>query len=157
MPSAMRNSDKQYDTVTANIFSASLQIHRDLGPGLLESVYEAILERELLDRGFHVQRQQRVNITYRGHQYTEAFRADLVVENWVVVEVKSIARISAADTKQLLSYLKLLGLPVGLLVNFGCATLREGLKRMVHTPRPQEQRLSASAAQEGVTRAVHAP
>ena len=155
MPIAMRNSDKQYNTVTANIVSASLQIHRDLGPGLLESVYAAILERELLDRGFHVQRQRRVGITYRGQEYTEAFRVDLIVENWVVVEVKSIERISAADTKQLLSYLKLLGLPVGLLINFGCATLREGLKRMVNTPRPQAQSLSASAAQERVTRAAH--
>ena len=148
MPIESQKLTKQHDSITANIVNASLQIHRDLGPGLLESVYEAILERELIARGFHVQRQRRVDITYRGYLYKKAFRADLIVENSVVVELKSTARTVEADTKQLLTYLKLLGLPVGLLVNFGGATLREGLKRMVNTPRPQAQNVPMIAADD---------
>ncbi len=147
----------QHDTVTANIVSASLQIHRDLGPGLLESVYEAILARELTERGFEVERQRLVDFTYRGQLYREGFRVDLIVDQWVVVELKSIEKVSPAHTKQLLTYLKLLGLPVGLLVNFGCATLREGLKRVVNTPRPQSQRLPVIAARDDVERAARAP
>ena len=134
------HAQMQNDTVTSNIVDAALQIHRDLGPGLLESVYESILAPELAVRGFKVERQRLADFTYKGHLYREGFRVDLIVDDWVVVELKSIEKIAPAHTKQLLTYLKLLGLPVGLLVNFGGATLREGLKRVVTTPRPQAAR-----------------
>ena len=121
------------DDITSHIIDAALQIHRDLGPGLLESVYEAILERELSVRGLETERQRLVDFTYRGYLYRQGFRVDIIVEKQVVVELKSIEKINPIHTKQLLTYLKLLGLPVGLLVNFGGATLHEGLKRVVNT------------------------
>ena len=121
------------DDITSHVIEAALQIHRDLGPGLLESVYEAILERELSVRGLETERQRLVDFTYRGYLYRQGFRVDIIVEKQVVVELKSIEKISPIHTKQLLTYLKLLRLPVGLLVNFGGATLHEGLKRVVNT------------------------
>lgn len=143
------------DNVTANIVDAALRIHRDLGPGLLESVYESILARELTERGFEVERQKLADFNYRGQLYREGFRVDLIVDRWVVIELKSIEKITPVHSKQLLTYLKLLGLPVGLLINFGGATLREGLKRIVNTPRPQAVRLPVAVGRE--TRHVVVP
>ena len=121
------------DDITSHIVDAALQIHRDLGPGLLESVYEAILARELVTRGLLVERQKAIDFEYRGEKYQEGFRIDLLVEHDVVVELKSVEHISMVHTKQLLTYLKLLNAPVGLLINFGGATLKEGLKRVVNS------------------------
>jgi iron complex transport system substrate-binding protein len=111
---------------------ASLQIHRDLGPGLLESVYVAILARSLVKRGFHIERQKVIRFEYDGMVFEEGFRADLVVEARVIVEVKSVEQLARVHAKQLLTYLKLTNTPVGLLVNFGAPTLREGLRRIVN-------------------------
>lgn len=111
---------------------ASLRIHRDLGPGLLESVYEAVLARALEQRGFQVARQQAIRFEYDGIVFEEGFRTDLLVDNRVIVELKSVERLAAVHSKQLLTYLKLMNIPVGLLINFGAATLREGLHRIVN-------------------------
>ena len=121
------------DDITSHIIDAALQIHRDLGPGLLESVYESLLARELVRRGLHVERQKPIDFEYRGEVFREAFRVDLLVEHAVVVELKSVEQIASVHTKQLLTYLKLANAPVGLLINFGGVTLKEGLKRVVNS------------------------
>jgi GxxExxY protein len=123
---------RELDDITGAIVDASLQIHRDLGPGLLESVYEAVLARALERRGFHVERQQAIRFEYEGLVFEEGFRADLLVDTRVIVELKSVERLAPAHSKQLLTYLKLTKKPVGLLINFGAATLREGLRRIVN-------------------------
>jgi GxxExxY protein len=127
---------RDVEVVSADVVDAALQLHRELGPGLLESVYETILAAELSDRGYAVSRQQPVDIEYRGIRFESAFRADLVVEGRVVVEIKSVERLNAAHAKQLLTYLRLMRQPLGLLINFGGETLKEGLRRIVNDYKP---------------------
>ena len=122
----------ELDDVTGAIVDSAIQIHRDLGPGLLESVYEAVLARALERRGLQVERQRSVGFEYDGMHFDEGLRVDLLVERTVIVELKSVERVSPLHRKQVLTYLRLLDLPVGLLINFGGATLTEGLYRIVH-------------------------
>jgi len=122
----------ELDDITGAIVDASVRIHRELGPGLLEGVYEVVLARALERRGLQVVRQRVVCIEYDGMVFEEGFRADLVVEDRVVVELKSVERLAAVHSKQLLTYLRLMHLPVGLLINFGAVTLKEGLHRVVN-------------------------
>ncbi|MEM8696686.1 MAG: GxxExxY protein, partial [Pseudomonadota bacterium] len=117
------------DEISGDVVDAALKLHRDLGPGLLESVYEMLLAAELERRGHTVSRQQSVDIEYDGLHFAGAFRIDLLVDDCLLVEIKSVERLNAAHAKQLLTYLKLTKQPVGLLMNFGGATLKEGLKR----------------------------
>jgi iron complex transport system substrate-binding protein len=122
----------ELDQITGAIVGESIRIHRALGPGLMESVYEAVLARALERRGYRVERQKVIRFEYDGMVFEEGFRADLVVEDQVIVEVKSVETISRAHPKQLLSYLKLTNRQVGLLINFGAPTIREGLRRIVN-------------------------
>lgn len=108
-----------------------LKIHVDLGPGLLESFYEVALAAALTRRGLGVQRQHPIAIEYEG-AVLDGFRADILVEGSLIIEVKSLERIAPVHGKQLLTYLRLTKQPLGLLMNFGCATFREGLKRVVN-------------------------
>ncbi|HYG30845.1 MAG TPA: GxxExxY protein [Allosphingosinicella sp.] len=124
------------ETISADIVDAALQLHRDLGPGLLEGVYEAILAAELQGRGYTVSRQQAVDIEYRGLRFESAFRVDLIVDHRVLVEVKSVERLNAAHGKQLLTYLRLTKQPLSLLINFGGETLKEGPRRIVNDYHP---------------------
>ena len=123
---------RELDDVTGEIVDASLRIHRDLGPGLLESVYEAVLARTLEKGGFQVERQRAIRFEYEEMVFEEGFRTDLLVDNRVIVDLKSVERLAPVHSKQLLTYLKLTNTPVGLLINFGAATLREGLHRVVN-------------------------
>ncbi len=107
-------------------------IHKELGPGLLESVYEVVLARALERRGFQVERQKPVRFEFDGMVFEDAFRVDLLVDERVLVELKSVEKLASVHCKQLLTYLRLMKLPVGLLINFGGATLKEGLKRIVN-------------------------
>jgi GxxExxY protein len=127
---------RQLDEITGAIVDAALKIHIGLGPGLLESVYEAVLERDLQRRGFRVARQKPITFEFEGMMFEESFRVDLLVEERVVVELKSIEKLAPVHGKQLLTYLRLLKLPVGLLVNFGAGTLKEGLQRIVNNLEP---------------------
>lgn len=127
---------RDLDDITGAIVDAALQMHRDLGPGLLESVYAAILARELERRGLRIERQKVIRFEYQGMVFEEGFRVDLFVEHRVIVEVKSVERLARQHAKQLLTYLKLTNTPVGLLINFGAPTLREGLRRMVNGFQP---------------------
>ena len=122
----------ELDDITGVIVDASLRIHRDLGPGLLESVYEALLAGALQRRGLVVERQIPLRFEYDGIAFDEGFRADLLVEHRVIVELKSVERLAPVHGRQLLTYLRLANLQVGLLVNFGSATLKEGLHRVVN-------------------------
>ncbi len=122
--------------ISGDVVDAAMKLHRDLGPGLLESVYEMLLAAELESRGHKVFRQLPVDIDYYGMHFAGAFRIDLIVDNCLLVEIKSVERPSAAHAKQLLTYLKLSGQPVGLLINFGGAALREGLRRIVNNHIP---------------------
>ena len=136
------------DDITGAIVDAAMQIHQKLGPGLLESVYEIVLARELVRRGFRVERQKAVQIEYDGVVFEEGFRADLLVESQVVVELKSVECLAPVHSKQLLTYLRLMHLQVGLLINFSGDTLKEGLHRIVNgltpsaSPRLRVNRLS---------------
>ena len=127
---------RELDDITGAIVDAAIQIHRDLGPGLLESVYEAVLCRALEKRGFNVQRQVPIGFEYDGLVFEEGFRADLIVDRQVIVELKSIERTAPVHGKKLLTYLRLTKKPVGLLVNFGANTLAEGLRRVVNDLAP---------------------
>ena len=111
---------------------ARLAVDKELGPGLLESVYEAVLAFSLERHGLFVERQKPIDIIYHGVTLSEGFRADLLVERQVIVELKSIERLAPVHGKQLLTYLRLARLPLGLLMNFGAGTFREGLRRIVN-------------------------
>lgn len=120
------------DEITGAILETSIAIHRELGPGLLESVYEAILAYELRAQGFKVLRQQGIAFKYGGITFQEGFRADLLVDDVVVVEIKSVVRLDPGVAKQLTTYLRLMDIRVGLIVNFGQPTLLAGVKRLVN-------------------------
>lgn len=120
------------EQLSAVVIDAAFHLHRDLGPGLLESVYEAVLAKLLRDRGLAVARQTIVPIEFAGVRLDEGFRADLVVENALVVELKSVESLAPVHHKQVLTYLRLMHLPLGLLINFGAATFKEGVKRIVN-------------------------
>jgi GxxExxY protein len=113
------------------IVDCAYHVHTTLGPGLLESVYEAVLADAMRERNLQVERQKPISIHFDGKTFDEGFRADLVVQNEVIVEIKSTERLVRVHKKQLLTYLKLSGLRVGLLVNFGGELLRGNIKRLV--------------------------
>ena len=114
------------------IVDSAVELHRNLGPGLLETVYEVTLARALERRGLVVQRQVAVPIEYQGETFSEGFRADLIVGGLVIVELKSIERVMPAHKKQLLTYLRLTGLKLGYLLNFGEALMRDGITRIIN-------------------------
>ena len=114
------------------IVDACFQIHSRLGPGLLESVYEAVLARDLARRGLTVGRQVPVPIVWGGLSFDEGFRADLIVGDRVLVELKSVERVAPVHTKQVLTYLRLMDKRLGLLVNFGTALIKDGIRRVVN-------------------------
>jgi GxxExxY protein len=116
--------------ITGEIVDAAMMVHRELGPGLLESVYERILGYELTQRHLDVVHQVPVSVQYKGIVFEEGFRADLVVERSIVVELKSIDAIKPLHKKQLLTYLRLMKLPVGLLINFNVNLLKDGVTRV---------------------------
>ena len=126
------------DEITGAIVDASVKIHRDLGPGLLESVYEALLARELERRGFRVERQKVIRFEYDGMVFEQGLRVDLLVESRVVVELKSVEETTRKYSMKVRTYIRLLKLPVGLLINFGGETLKEGLRRIVNNLSPEE-------------------
>ncbi|OHC76244.1 MAG: Fe3+ hydroxamate ABC transporter substrate-binding protein [Rhodospirillales bacterium RIFCSPLOWO2_12_FULL_58_28] len=107
-------------------------IHRELGPGLLESVYETVLFRALEKRGLHVERQEPISFTFDDMRFEDAFRVDLLIERQLLIELKSIEKTAPVHGKQILTYLRLMNLPLGLLMNFGMTTFKEGVRRIVN-------------------------
>ncbi|HET7577234.1 MAG TPA: GxxExxY protein [Sphingomicrobium sp.] len=122
----------EIEEIASAAVNCGFHIHKELGPGLLESAYEALLTEALTQEGLAVVRQQPVSVTFRGIALPDAFRADIVVENSLVIEVKSVERNAPVHAKQLLTYLRLMKQPLGLLMNFGCETFRDGVKRVVN-------------------------
>ena len=118
--------------ITRRIIGAAIKVHRRLGPGLLESAYEACLAFELEKLGFRVQRQKAVPLVYERVKLECGFRADLVVDGQVVVEIKCKEAIHPVDQAQLLSHLRLLNLQIGLLINFHVVLLKDGIRRMAN-------------------------
>lgn len=118
--------------IGTQVIEAAIAVHRELGPGLLELVYEVILARELGTRGLQVKRQALVAITYKGVKFDEGFRADLIVEDKVILELKSVERVTAAHKKQVQTYLKLTGCKLGYLLNFGEEVMKSGITRCVN-------------------------
>ena len=126
------NAARQENELGTILLDEAMMIHRELGPGLLESVYEKILYSALRDRGVQVGRQVPIAVRFRDLCFDEGFRADLILENRVLVEIKSVESLHAAHKKQLLTYLKLTGLKLGYLINFGEALLKNGIVRTVN-------------------------
>ena len=131
------------DELTSRILAAAIAIHRKLGPGLLESAYEACLAYELQKSGLEVERQKAVPLVYEEVKLDCGFRADLVIERKVVVELKCKEALHPVDQAQLLSHLRLLNLPVGLLINFHVTLLKDGVRRLVNNY--QEEAVEAKA------------
>jgi len=120
------------NTLSGEVIGAAIEVHRVLGPGLLESAYELALERELVLRGMSVERQKAVPLEYKGTALGDGFRIDLLVQDLLIVEVKAVECILAVHEAQLLSYLRLTDKRLGFLINFNEKTIKEGVKRVVN-------------------------
>ncbi len=118
--------------ISKEVVDAAIAIHRELGPGLLESVYELVLADELNQRGLKTDRQVSIPIVCRGRRFDEGFRADIIVEDKVILELKSLETLHDVHKKQLLTYLKLTGKKLGFLLNFGGAVMKSGITRIVN-------------------------
>jgi GxxExxY protein len=140
-----KTADGKFKELTAAIIGAAIEVHRHLGPGLLESTYEECLEWELRQRGFKVGRQLRVPVTYKGAALKSSYRLDLLVNDAVIVDVKAIDRPAEVHTAQLLTYLRHTDLEVGLMINFNSALLRDGIKRVVLARREDNEPEGAGA------------
>jgi len=123
---------RDVEELASVVVDVAFHLHRDLGPGLLETVYEAVLAHQLERQGLRVERQKAIPIRYQGIELNEGFRLDLLVDGQLIVELKSVENLHPVHPKQLLTYLRLMNLPLGLLINFGTALLRDGLKRVVN-------------------------
>ena len=120
------------NAIGKEVVDAAVKVHRELGPGLLETVYEVVLARELERRGLRVERQTPVPITYGGMRFEEGFRADIIVEGKVILELKSVEQPSKVHAKQVFTYLKLKGLKLGFVLNFGSNLMKDGIERVVN-------------------------
>lgn len=118
--------------VAAQVVDAAYKVHTNLGPGLLESVYEAVLSYELTERGLNVERQKAIPIVYESVHLDEGFRADIIVEDKVIIELKSVETVALVHKKQLLTYIRLSGKRLGLLINFGDRLIKDGITRVVN-------------------------
>ena len=122
----------ELNDISGEILNAAIEIHKEIGPGLLESVYEVLLAHELKTRGFTVERQVIVPIEYRGIKFEEGYRLDLIVEDTVIVEIKSVEELTKVHHKQLLTYLRMMDKPLGLLLNFNVHLMKEGISRIAN-------------------------
>jgi GxxExxY protein len=123
---------EQLDRITDIVIGAAIRVHRTLGPGLLESVYLACLAFELAERGVSIETQRPIPVEYRGVRLECGFRADLIVEGAVIVEVKSLERLTPVHDAQMITYLRLSRCVVGLILNFNTRVMKDGIKRMVN-------------------------
>jgi GxxExxY protein len=121
------------EALATEVIDCGYHLHRRLGPGLFESVYELLLADAIAKRGLHVERQKLIDIEFDGLQIPGAFKVDLLIENILIIELKSVERTAPVHVKQTLTYLRLMALPLGFLMNFGEARFMDGLKRVVNT------------------------
>lgn len=127
-----RDTEKHENEIGTIIVDCAIHLHQNLGSGLLESVYEVTFSHMLEKRGLIVERQVTIPISYEGICFDEGFRADLIVDGKVIVEIKSVEKLHSAHKKQLLTYLRLSGLKLGYLLNFGEALMKDGIVRTIH-------------------------
>lgn len=118
--------------IATDVVDASIKLHKALGPGLLESVYCVLLRHKLVERGYRVEREKEIAIDFEGVHFEIGFRADLVINGCFIVELKSVEQLARVHGKQLLTYLKLTGYRLGLLINFGEELLKDGIKRVAN-------------------------
>lgn len=123
---------KDLEELARAAVDCGFRIHKELGPGLLESVYEAILANSLGQKGLFVERQKPLPISFDGVQISEGYRVDLLIEGSLIIEIKSVEQIAPVHGKQLLTYLRLAKQPLGLLMNFGGETFKEGIRRVAN-------------------------
>jgi len=121
--------------LSAAAINAAIVVHRELGPGLLESVYQTCMAYELRGRGLTVETEVALPVVYRGVQIASGFRIDMLIEDGFIIELKSVEKISPVHIKQLLTYLRLAGKPLGLLINFNESLLKNGITRLANTSR----------------------
>jgi len=114
------------------VVDTAIYLHKELGPGLFEIVYETVLAKQLEKKGLNVQRQVSIPICFEGESFDEGFRADIIIERKVILELKSIEKLNAAHRKQLLTYLKLTGIKLGFLLNFGEELMKTGIVRIIN-------------------------
>ncbi|MGB0681256.1 MAG: GxxExxY protein [Magnetovibrionaceae bacterium] len=131
MQTAASPAQNTKDPLTSQIIGLAIEVHRELGPGLLESAYEECLARELTNASLGFERQKQIPVHYKGEPVTPGFRVDLLVENEVVVELKAVEKLLPIHEAQVLTYLKLGGFPTGLIMNFHAMPLKSGIKRLV--------------------------
>lgn len=124
--------EKSYNEITSQVISACIEVHRELGPGLLESVYEVCLLDELTQRGLKVEAQLRLPVTYKGRQLNKEFVIDLLVENLVILELKTVEMLIPLHEVQLVTYLRLSGKKLGLLINFNVDLMKNGIRRKIN-------------------------
>lgn len=122
----------ELNQITGAVVSAGVRIHQKLGPGLLESVYEVVLARDLARRGFRVERQKPIRFEFEGTKFEDAFRPDLIINDAVVIEVKAARALDPVFERQLLTYLKIMNLRLGLIMNFGMVTMMAGIRRVAN-------------------------
>ena len=122
----------ELNVITEAIIGSAIEVHRSLGPGLLESIYQTCLSFELTQRGHRVEEQRQLPIVYKGLKLEGSYRVDMVVDGLVIVELKTVERIEPVHEAQLLTYLKLSGLKLGLLINFNVPVLRQGVRRLAN-------------------------
>ena len=132
----MRNDDPTHWRLTEAIIGACIEVHQVLGPGLLESAYHLCLCHELAVRGLRIEPERALPIDYKGVHLEAGYRLDLVVEGQILIELKAVEHLQKVHESRVITYLKLSGLEVGLLVNFNVAVLTEGIRRLVRTRRP---------------------
>ena len=125
------------DELSAIVIAEAIAIHREFGPGLFESVYESVLAGRLRKRGLKVDRQVQVKAVFDGETYDPAFKIDILVEERLVLEIKAVEKLSKAHAKQVLTYLRLIRQPVGLLLNFSEETMKDGIRRIVNEYKPE--------------------
>jgi GxxExxY protein len=126
----MRSGD--LEEIGRTVVDCGFRLHRDIGPGLLESVYEVLLAEYLRDAGLSASRQVPVPISFKGIVIDNAFRADIIVENRLLIELKSVERLAPVHGKQVLTYLRLMDLPLGILINFGQELFKDGVRRIAN-------------------------
>jgi len=125
-------NEKSYKELSRQIIGACITVHRELGPGLLESVYEECLSFQLINLGLHVERQVKFPVLYKGHALTKTFIMDIVVDKKIVLELKAVQELSAISHVQLMTYLKMTRMKLGLLINFNVELLRDGIVRKIN-------------------------
>ena len=123
---------KDVDAISSDVIGEAIKIHRELGPGLLESVYEIVLSAALVRMGYNVSRQVPIDIEYDGLKIGAAFRVDILVEGSLILEIKAVEQLGKVHAKQLLTYLRLMKQPLGLILNFSGLTMKEGIRRLVN-------------------------